>query len=360
MPWNAGVTQTDDEPVCLSISDHEGLVGNPAVSRNPLQSIAQGLRRRHDVIKQPDFARIVVARHVKPRQSSFKAIAASSKSAIWLRTLSRSSGSAISSGVSPARLRRGATGTPALLRRASARRERPPCAIGIEAKSCSEFRAEEVPLLILDPPGKANLPRWQQGTNVWRRVTNLARVAMRLRSVKFPNPGQWCPVGWMASGNYCAPGSDKAPAAIPKNGWCPAGWRWMPPFAKVTRGPEPEVRFQPGQRDPRVFLERVVADPEQSLSVRMRAAIELLPYSHPKLAVTAMVTEKSFAELLDKRLKRMAELEAKPINGNPQQVIEQPAIDRTINQPQIETSRPLPPTSINAPAAFLLALAALF
>jgi uncharacterized membrane protein YeaQ/YmgE (transglycosylase-associated protein family) len=45
-------------------------------------------------------------------------------------------------------LRRGATGTPALLRRATARRERPPCAIGIEAKSGSEFR---VPLLIFDP-----------------------------------------------------------------------------------------------------------------------------------------------------------------------------------------------------------------
>jgi hypothetical protein len=33
------------------------------------------------------------------------------------------------------------------------------------------------------------------------------------------------PNGWMASGSYCVPGSDKAPAAIPKNGWCPAGWR---------------------------------------------------------------------------------------------------------------------------------------
>jgi hypothetical protein len=60
--------------------------------------------------------------------------------------------SAISSGVSPTRLRRGATGTPALFRRAIAGRVRPPCAIGIEAKSCSEFRAEEVLLLILGPP----------------------------------------------------------------------------------------------------------------------------------------------------------------------------------------------------------------
>jgi hypothetical protein len=44
---------------------------------------------------------------------------------------------------------RGATG------RGIARRERPRCAIGIEAKSCSEFRAEAVPLLILEPPAAA-------------------------------------------------------------------------------------------------------------------------------------------------------------------------------------------------------------
>ena len=31
--------------------------------------------------------------------------------------------------------------------------------------------------------------------------------------------------GFMASGSYCVPGSDKAPAAIPKKDWCPAGWR---------------------------------------------------------------------------------------------------------------------------------------
>jgi hypothetical protein len=66
-------------------------------------------------------------------------------SVICLRTLSRSSGSAITSGVSPTRLRRGSTGTPALLRRAIAMRERPR-AVGIEAKSCSEFKTWEAPL----------------------------------------------------------------------------------------------------------------------------------------------------------------------------------------------------------------------
>src|SRR6478672_4802403 len=50
-------------------------------------------------------------------------------------------------------------GTPALLRRAIARRERPPPAIGIEARSCSEFRAEAVPLLIIDRPAGRNCPR---------------------------------------------------------------------------------------------------------------------------------------------------------------------------------------------------------
>src|SRR5262249_28481167 len=63
----------------------------------------------------------------------------------------------MTSGVNPTRLRRGATGTPALWRRAIARRESPPPAIGIESKSCSEFRAEEVRLLIIDPPGQGQL-----------------------------------------------------------------------------------------------------------------------------------------------------------------------------------------------------------
>src|SRR5258708_38781742 len=70
------------------------------------------------------------------------------------------------------------------------------------------------------------------------------------------------------------------------------------------------------------------------LPVRMRAAIAVLPHEVPRLMVTAQVNEQSFAELLDRRLKRIAELEAKPleakpINGNPQ--------PQTIDQPQIET-----------------------
>ena len=53
----------------------------------------------------------------------------------------------------------------------------------------------------------------------------LPTLALAQRSPQPRQPGQWCPVGWMVSGSYCVPGSDKAPAAIPKKGWCPAGWR---------------------------------------------------------------------------------------------------------------------------------------
>src|SRR5262249_43531905 len=84
-------------------------------------------------------------------------------------TRRRYPGAATTAGVRPTRRRRGATGTPALLRRAIARRKGPPPAIGIDAKSCSEFRAEEVPLLIIDRPAG---PPWLRRTNVWLRVTS--------------------------------------------------------------------------------------------------------------------------------------------------------------------------------------------
>jgi hypothetical protein len=33
-----------------------------------------------------------------------------------------------------------------------------------------------------------------------------------------------CPSGYRESGGYCAPMSDRAPAAIVKTGSCPSGW----------------------------------------------------------------------------------------------------------------------------------------
>ncbi len=68
--------------------------------------------------------------------------------------------------------------------------------------------------------------------------------------------------------------------------------------------------------DPLNFLKAVYMDAKLPLSVRMRAAIEILPFTHPKLAVTAMVNEQDFATLLDRRLKRM-----EAMNGNQPQTI---------------------------------------
>ena len=73
------------------------------------------------------------------------------------------------------------------------------------------------------------------------------------------------------------------------------------------------------------FLQAIYRNPSLALPVRMRAAIAALPHEVPRLAVTALVNEQSFAEMLERRLKRMAEAEDKPINGNPQpQTIEAP------------------------------------
>ena len=39
----------------------------------------------------------------------------------------------------------------------------------------------------------------------------LPRLMIAQQSQQPTQPGQWCPVGWTASGNHCIPGSDTAP-----------------------------------------------------------------------------------------------------------------------------------------------------
>jgi hypothetical protein len=60
------------------------------------------------------------------------------------------------------------------------------------------------------------------------------------------------------------------------------------------------------------FLQAVYRNPDLALPVRMRAAIAALPHEVPRLAVTALVNEQSFAELLDRRLARIEQM----TNGN--------------------------------------------
>jgi hypothetical protein len=74
------------------------------------------------------------------------------------------------------------------------------------------------------------------------------------------------------------------------------------------------------------FLRQCYRNPSLALPVRMRAAIAALPHEVPRLAVTALVNEQSFAELLEKRIKRM-----EAMNGQPPS-----------QGPQIEAPKPLP------------------
>jgi hypothetical protein len=87
------------------------------------------------------------------------------------------------------------------------------------------------------------------------------------------------------------------------------------------------------------FLQAVYMNDELPLLTRVRVAAMCLPYENPKLLACAVVNEQSFAELLDRRLKKVAEmklLDNKTINGT-----------ATITEPtfQPEPQSPPPMTS---------------
>jgi hypothetical protein len=74
------------------------------------------------------------------------------------------------------------------------------------------------------------------------------------------------------------------------------------------------------------FLRAVYRNPSIPLPVRIRCAVAALPHEVPRLQVSALVNEQSFAEILERRLKRI-----QASNGNPQA------------QPQtIDAPKPLP------------------
>jgi hypothetical protein len=77
------------------------------------------------------------------------------------------------------------------------------------------------------------------------------------------------------------------------------------------------------------LLKAVYQNPGVPLPVRMRAAIACLPFEVPKLAVTAIVSEQNFAEVLERRLRRIAELEAAtPINVSKPEIEVKPSMPR--------------------------------
>ena len=68
---------------------------------------------------------------------------------------------------------------------------------------------------------------------------------------------------------------------------------------------------------PLEFLQSIYSDDEVPLPVRMRAAIEALPFVHPKLAVTeSRVSFASHMEALSRSRGRPNVIDAKPIFQN--------------------------------------------
>ena len=72
------------------------------------------------------------------------------------------------------------------------------------------------------------------------------------------------------------------------------------------------------------LLRAVYRNPELPLTTRMRAAIAALPHEVPRLAVTAQITDNDIATLLDKRIKRLQEIEAAPVT---QKIIDGEKVD---------------------------------
>jgi hypothetical protein len=57
---------------------------------------------------------------------------------------------------------------------------------------------------------------------------------VRAEPLPQPKVGQ-CPAGYRESGGYCAPTSDRAPAAVPKRGQCPSNWMQSGAYCIHTR-----------------------------------------------------------------------------------------------------------------------------
>src|SRR5262249_51428615 len=93
---------------------------------------------------------------------------------------------------------------------------------------------------------------------------------------------------------------------------------WLPAFAKLTPRREPEeddpIKLPDGAMS-LDGLQAIYRNPGLPLTTRFRAMVAAIPYETPKLLATAIVNESSFAELLDRRLKRIADM--KLIEANP-------------------------------------------
>lgn len=99
----------------------------------------------------------------------------------------------------------------------------------------------------------------------------------------------------------------------------------MPPFARINVHAElgrieAEERERQAEREKQqavppaasalALLKSVYGNPSVPLQVRMRAAIEALPFECPKLSATAFVPVRDFAAILEERIKHQKAVEA--------------------------------------------------
>jgi hypothetical protein len=54
-------------------------------------------------------------------------------------------------------------------------------------------------------------------------INTIAMYPVSAQLLPLSKVGQ-CPAGYRESGGYCAPTSERAPAAVPKRGPCPSNW----------------------------------------------------------------------------------------------------------------------------------------
>jgi hypothetical protein len=119
--------------------------------------------------------------------------------------------------------------------------------------------------------------------------------------------------------------------------------KWKSPFAELKPVQVEEPEELGVVTSSLELLQLVYRNPAVPLSVRMRAAVEALPFEHPKLSATAILESGDFALRLDKAIER----------SNAARVIEH----RPLASPDESPSpRPIPavgptPTPMSAPFA---------
>ena len=67
---------------------------------------------------------------------------------------------------------------------------------------------------------------------------------------------------------------------------------------------EPDPRPGPKGESALALLQAVYRDPDTPLSVRIKCAVEALPYETPKLSATAILSDEDFASRLERAILR--------------------------------------------------------